>query len=40
MNNMDRIKEVREEKRVKQAWLAEKVGKSFYIVNANVCNRK
>lgn len=36
---MNRIKEVLEEKGIKQTWLAEKLGKSFSIVNAYVCNR-
>jgi len=39
-NQMNRIKEVLEEKGVKQTWLAEKLGKSFSIVNAYVCNRR
>lgn len=34
---MNRIKEVLEEKGIKQTWLAEKLGKSFSIVNAYVC---
>lgn len=33
-------KEVLEEKGIKQTWLAEKLGKSFSIVNAYVCNRR
>ena len=37
---MNRIKEALEEKRIKQTWLAEKLGKSFSIVNAYVCNRR
>ena len=37
---MNRIKEVLEEKGIKQTWLAERVGKSFSIVNAYVCNRR
>lgn len=37
---MNRIKEVLEEKGVKQTWLAEKLGRSFSIVNAYVCNRR
>jgi len=37
---MNRIKEVIEEKGIKQIWLAEKQGKSFSIVNAYVCNRR
>ena len=36
----NRIKEVLEEKGIKQTWLAEKLGKSFSIVNAYVCNRR
>ena len=31
---MNRIKEVLEEKGIKQTWLAEKLGKSFCIVNS------
>jgi hypothetical protein len=37
---MNRIKEVLEEKGIKQIWLAEKLGKSFCIVNSYVCNRR
>lgn len=37
---MNRIKEILEEKGIKQTWLAKKLGKSFCIVNAYVCNRK
>ena len=37
---MNRIKEVLEEKGIKQTWLAKKLGKSFSIVNAYVCNRR
>ena len=37
---MNRIKEVLEDKGIKQIWLAEKLGKSFSIVNAYVCNRR
>jgi len=37
---MNRIKEVLEEKGVKQTWLADKLGKSFSIVNSYVCNRR
>lgn len=37
---MNRIKEVLVEKGVKQIWLAEKIGKSFNIVNSYVQNRK
>ena len=36
---MNRIMEVLEEKGIKQTWLAERLGKSFSIVNAYVCNR-
>ena len=35
----NRIKEVLIEKGIKQTWLAEKLGKSFTIVNSYVCNR-
>lgn len=37
---MNRIKEVLKEKGIKQTWLAEKLGKSFCIVNSYVCNRR
>ena len=37
---MNRIKEVLEEKGIKQTWLAERLCKSFSIVNAYVCNRR
>ena len=37
---MNRIKEVLDEKGIKQTWLADKLGKSFSIVNAYVCNRR
>lgn len=37
---MNRIKKVLEEKGIKQIWLAEKLRKSFSIVNAYVCNRR
>lgn len=37
---MNRIKEVLEERGIKQTWLAEKLGKSFCMVNAYVCNRR
>ena len=36
----NRIKEVLEERGIKQTWLAEKLGKSFCIVNSYVCNRR
>ena len=36
---MNRIKEVLEKKGIKQAWLAEKLGKSFSIINSSVYNR-
>lgn len=39
-NKYNRIKEVLAEKGIKQKWLAEKLGKSFCIVNAYVCNRR
>ena len=35
---MNRIKEVLEEKGIKQTWLAEKLGKSFTIVNSYIYN--
>ena len=37
---MNRIKEVLDEKGIKQIWLAEKLGKSYNMVNAYVQNRK
>ena len=44
MTNMDkpknRIKDVLEERGIKQTWLAEKLGKSFCMVNSYVCNRR
>lgn len=38
--NMNRIKEVLEEKGIKQIWLAEKLGKSYNMVNAYAQNRQ
>ena len=35
---MNRIKEVLEEKGIKQTWLAEKLGKSYNMVNGYVQN--
>ena len=37
---MNRIKEVLEERGIKQTWLAEKLGKGFCMVNFYVCNRR
>lgn len=37
---MNRIKEVLEDKGIKQTWLAEKLGKSYPMVNAYVQNRR
>ena len=37
---MNRIKKVLEEKGVKQTWLAEKLGKSYAVINGYVQNRK
>lgn len=37
---MNRIKEVLEERGIKQTWLAEKLGKSYPIINGYVQNRK
>lgn len=37
---MNRIKEVLEDKGIKQTWLAERLGKSFNMVNAYVQNRR
>ncbi len=36
---MNRIKEVLDEKGIKQIWLAEQLGKSFNMVNAYAQNR-
>lgn len=38
--NMNRIKEVLETKGLTQTWLAEKLGKSYNMVNAYVQNRQ
>ena len=37
---MNRIKEVLEEKGIKQTWLAEKLGNSYNMVNGYVQNRQ
>lgn len=37
---MNRIKEVLQEKGIKQTWLSDKLGKSYAVVNAYVQNRK
>lgn len=37
---MNRIKEVLEAKGIKQTWLADKLGKSFNMVNAYAQNRR
>lgn len=37
---MNRIKEILEEKGIKQTWLAEKLGKSYNMVNSYVQNRR
>jgi len=37
---MNRIKEVLEEKGIKQTWLAEKLGKSYNMMNSYVQNRQ
>ena len=37
---MKRIKEVLKEKGIKQTWLAEKLGKSYNMVNGYVQNRQ
>ncbi|MCD4746957.1 MAG: helix-turn-helix transcriptional regulator [Bacteroidales bacterium] len=36
---MNRIKEVLDEKGIKQTWLAEKLGKSYNMVNSYIQNR-
>jgi len=38
--NLNRIKEVLEERGISQTWLAKKTGKSFSTINAYCCNRK
>ena len=38
--DLNRIKEVLDEKGIKQTWLAEKLNKSFSMLNAYACNRK
>jgi len=37
---MNRIKQILDEKGIKQVWLAEKLGKSFNMVNSYVQNRR
>lgn len=37
---MNRIKEVLEEKGIKQTWLSDKLGKSYNMVNSYVANRR
>lgn len=37
---MNKIKAVLEEKGIKQVWLAERLGKSFNMVNSYVQNRR
>ena len=37
---MNRIKEVLDNKGIKQTWLSEKLGKSYNMVNSYVQNRK
>ena len=37
---MNRIKEVLSEKGIKQVWLADKLGKSYNMVNSYVQNRR
>jgi transcriptional regulator with XRE-family HTH domain len=37
---LNRIKEILDENGIKQTWLAEKLNKSFSMVNAYACNRK
>lgn len=39
IKDMNRIKEVLQEKGIKQTWLAEKLGKSFKMVNNYANNR-
>lgn len=37
---MNRIKEVLQDKGIKQTWLSEKLGKSYNIVNGYVTNKR
>ena len=37
---MNRIKEVLKERNIKQAWLAQKLGKSYNMVNSYAQNRR
>ena len=37
---MNRIKEILEDKGIKQTWLAERLGKSFNMVNSYAQNRR
>ena len=37
---MNRVKEVLEERGIKQIWLAEKLGKSYNMVNSYAQNRR
>jgi putative transcriptional regulator len=37
---MNRIKEILEEKGIKQKWLAEQLGKSYNMVNSYIQNRQ
>jgi transcriptional regulator with XRE-family HTH domain len=39
-SEMNRIKEVLEQKGIKQTWLAKKLGKSYNMVNAYAQNRQ
>ena len=39
-NPKNRIKEVIEERGIKQTWLAERFDKSLCIVNSYICNRR
>ena len=38
--NMNRIKQILENKGIKQIWLAEQLGKSYNMVNSYVQNRR
>ena len=40
MKLMNRIKEVLDERGIKQKWLAERLGKSYNMVNSYVQNRR
>ena len=40
MEHMNRIKDILDEKGIKQTWLAQKLGKSYNMINSYVKNRR